>query len=124
MNYQLDSFKIVHHARYLEMLEEARWLYFYENKLINELHGRGLFHVIVNINIDYRSSAAFGEIVIINTELSRATERSVAFKQTIYKNKKLIIEADITNVFMDNSNGNPVKAQEMTSFWDDLNKLF
>ncbi|MDX2501228.1 MAG: hotdog domain-containing protein [Deltaproteobacteria bacterium] len=34
MNYQTDSFGIVHHARYLEILEEARWQYCYENHLI------------------------------------------------------------------------------------------
>jgi len=34
MNYQTDSFGIVHHARYLEIMEEARWLYCYENKLL------------------------------------------------------------------------------------------
>ena len=33
MSYQTDSFGIVHHARYLEMMEEARWEYVYENML-------------------------------------------------------------------------------------------
>ena len=34
MNYLTDSFGIVQHARYLEILEEARWQYCYENHLI------------------------------------------------------------------------------------------
>ena len=33
MSYQTDSFGIVHHARYLEMMEEARWENVYENML-------------------------------------------------------------------------------------------
>lgn len=48
MNYQTDSFGIVHHARYLEIMEEARWLYCYENNLMEAFHQKGIFHVMVN----------------------------------------------------------------------------
>ena len=41
MNYQTDSFGIVHHARYLEIMEEARWLYCYENNLMEAFHQKG-----------------------------------------------------------------------------------
>ena len=38
MSYQTDSFGIVHHARYVEIMEEARWLYCYENNLMEAFH--------------------------------------------------------------------------------------
>jgi acyl-CoA thioesterase FadM len=44
MSYQTDSFGIVHHARYLEIMEEARWLYCYENNLMEAFHQKGIIH--------------------------------------------------------------------------------
>lgn len=123
MNYQTDSFNIVHHARYLELLEEGRLMYCFENNLINEFHNKGIYHVIVNINIDYRSSATFGDLVTVSTELSKVTERSILFKQTVLRNKIILVEADITNVFLHKINNSIISAKEMESFWDDL-KLF
>lgn len=67
MSYQTDSFGIVHHARYLEIMEEARWLYCYENNLMEAFHQKGIIHVIVNINIDYKDSVRFGDKHIKNT---------------------------------------------------------
>ncbi|MCP4138173.1 MAG: YbgC/FadM family acyl-CoA thioesterase [bacterium] len=120
LNFHLDSFKIVHHARYLEIPEEARWFYCYENNLIDAFHSRGIYHVIVNINIDYRSSAAFGDVISVTTGLHQAAEKSVCFKQTIYNNKELLIDAEITNVFMYSSNNKVIPIQEMADFWEDL----
>jgi len=76
MNYQCDSFGILHHARYLEMMEEARWGYFLENNLMDAFHQRGIYHVIVNINIDYKGSARFGDRVTIDTDIGSISEKS------------------------------------------------
>ncbi len=119
----MDSFNIVHHARYLELMEEGRWLYCFQNNLMDEFHNKGIYHVIVNINIDYRSSATFGDLVTINTELLKVTDRSIIFKQTVLRDKKILIEADITNVFLYKTSNTIIPVKEMESFWDDL-KLF
>ena len=62
MNYQTDSFGIVHHARYLEIMEEARWLYCYENNLMEAFHQKGIFRVMVN-----KSASSFLDITIVST---------------------------------------------------------
>jgi len=123
MNYQLDSFNMVHHARYLEFMEEGRWLYCYENNLMDEYHNRDIYHVVVNININYRSSATMGDLITISTELFRITEKSVIFKQTALRDETILVEADITNVFLNKTNHAVIAAKEMASFWDDLKLL-
>ncbi len=120
MNYQMDSFNIVHHARYLEIMEEGRWLYCFENSLMDEFHNKGIYHVIVNINIDYRSSATFGDLVTVSTEISKATERSILFKQTVFRGNIILVEAYITNVFLRKIDNSIISAKEMQAFWDDL----
>jgi len=123
MNFQLDSFNMVHHARYLEFMEEGRWLYCYENKLMDEYVNRAIYHVVVNININYRSSATLGDLITITTELSKMTEKSVIFKQTVLRDETILIVADIVNVYLNKSNNAIIPAQEMTAFWEDL-RLF
>ncbi len=123
MNYQLDSFNMVHHARYLEIMEEGRWQYCYENDLMDEFYTRGIYHVIAGITIEYRSSATFGDLVTISTGLSGIADKSIQFKQTISRDETLLVSAEITNVFLKKPGNAVINTKEMTSFWDDL-KLF
>jgi len=120
MNYQTDSFGIVHHARYLEIMEEARWMYCYENNLMEPFHKKGIFHVVVNISIDYKDSVRFGEMITIETEVFRVTGKSVVFRQVVSRDGQKLVVADITNVFMRKADHSVIKAGEMKSFWEDL----
>jgi thioesterase-3 len=120
MNYQTDSFGIVHHARYLEIMEEARWLCCYENNLMEAFHKKGIFHVIVNINIDYKDSVRFGEMITIETEVFRVTEKSVIFRQVVSRDGQRFVVAEITNVFMRQTDHSVIKVMELKAFWEDL----
>ena len=120
MSYQTDSFGIVHHARYLEIMEEARWLYCYENNLMEAFHQKGIFHVIVNINIDYKDSVRFGDMITIETEVFGVTEKSVIFRQVVSRDAQRLVVADITNVFMRKGNHSVMKVVELKAFWEEL----
>lgn len=120
MSYQTDSFGIVHHARYLEIMEEARWLYCYENNLMEAFHQKGIIHVIVNINIDYKDSVRFGDMITIETEVFRVTEKSVTFRQVVSRDEQRLVVAEITNVFMRQTDHNVMKVVELKAFWEDL----
>ena len=123
-NYQTDSFKIVHHARYLEILEEARWAYCYENNLIEPFDKQGISHVIVNINIDYLNSAAFGDLIGVDTSLFKVSQKSITFRQIISRDNQAIVNAEITNVYLGGVEGTVIPVHEMVSFWDDLKTLW
>ena len=120
MNYQCDSFGILHHARYLEIMEEARWLYFQENDLMNAMHERGIYHVIVNINIDYKGSARFGDLITIETQIGDTSEKSVVFRHKLYRQGQILAQADITNVFMKAADHSIVSVSDMKEFWKQL----
>jgi len=121
-NYQTDSFQIVHHARYLEILEEARWGYFYDNNLIAHFHEKNISHVIVNITIDYLNSAAFNDVINVETGLLKVSQKSITFRQTISKDKKEIVNANLTNVYLNNE-GKVIPVHEMVLLWDDIKKI-
>ena len=98
MNFQTDSFGIVHHARYLELMEEARWQYCHENNLMAAFHQKEIYHVIVNINIEYKNSARFGDLVDIETEVCGTTDKTVVFRQVVSNRDRTLVVAELTNV--------------------------
>jgi len=120
MNFQTDSFGIVHHARYLEILEEGRWLYCHENQLIEPFHKKGIYHVVVNININYKGSARFGDPVTIETEVFGVTDKSVIIRQVVSCRDQTLAVADITNVFMKKADNRVVTVAELGEFWHHL----
>jgi len=101
-------------------MEEARWLYCYENNLMEPFHKKGIFHVVVNISIDYKDSVRFGEMITIETAVFRVTEKSVVFRQVVSRDGQKLVVADITNVFMRKADHSVIEAGEMKSFWEDL----
>ena len=120
MNFQTDSFGIVHHAQYLEILEEARWQYCSENHLMEPFHKKGIYHVVVSININYKGSARFGEPVTIETEVFGVTEKSVIFRQVVSCRDQTLVVADITNVFMKKVDNRVIAVAKLGEFWNDL----
>lgn len=123
MNYQVDSFNILHHARYLELMEEGRWLYCYENKLMEHFMSGGIYHVVANINIDYRTSAACGDLITVATELTGVTGKSVLFTQTVFREKTILAVAEITNVFLRKPGNIIIDVKDMAPFWDDIDAV-
>lgn len=120
MNFQTDSFQMMHHARYLECMEEGRWMYAHENGLVERFNSSGLYHVVVNINIDYRSGAWVGDVITIETEVSRVTEKSVVFAQRMLRDDIVLVEAKVVNVFLRRPGDQVIPAREMMCFWKDL----
>ncbi|MDA3790501.1 MAG: thioesterase family protein [Desulfobacula sp.] len=53
-SYHIDHFGHVNHARYVELLEEARWQYLEKNKLLDPIHEVSAFHVVAELFIKYR----------------------------------------------------------------------
>ena len=100
--YHLDGFLHVNNARYLEFLEEARWSFFEEKKLLEALLQSGHDFTAVNININYRKASLMHDILLIETRMKRINHRSAILRQEI-KNKRngaLIADADITFVLV------------------------
>ncbi len=123
--YHLDQFNHVNNARYLEFLEEGRWSYSEENNLTSILHKEGISHVTVNININYKRSAVVGDVLRIETDLLKKGSRSITMEQKVFLNETgtLIAEAQITNVFLNESSGEIKSVEDLVSLWPDLAKI-
>lgn len=121
--YHVDHFNHVNNARYLEFLEEGRWDYSEKNGLIDAFHERGIAHVTVHININYRRSAVVGQILKIETGIVGKSDKSFTMGQKIslQGSDKLIADAEVTNVLLNvyTAKTLPINAATV-DFWPDL----
>ena len=126
MNFQIkvyyedtDSTGRVYHSNYLNFLERARTEYIYNlGYNHNELFKKhDLYFVVKKININFKSSAKFEDILNIKSKISEITRYKIIFNQKILRNEMLLIEAEVVIVSI-NSMGKLIKIpQEM------INKL-
>jgi thioesterase III len=98
--YHLDFYGHVNNARYLEFLEEGRWQFLEDHVDLAEWRQRGWSFLVVNININYRHPATMGDILVIETALSRIGKHSAVIHQHItMKGRPIdVVDADITFV--------------------------
>ena len=126
-NYHADNHNHVNNARYLEFFEESSWDFLEKNPHIGEMFAslikKGIIHVMVNINCNYRSSAVVGDLLRLETELARSTNRSYTWSKKVYKDDtdQLVVDAEITCVFIDSASGDVVPISEkMKAIWPEL----
>ena len=126
-NYHADNHNHVNNARYLEFFEEGSWDYLEKNPYVGEMFAslikKGIIHVMVNINCNYRSSAVVGDVLRLETELARSTNRSYTWSKKVYKDDtyQLVVDAEITCVFIDSASGDVVPiSEEMKAIWPEL----
>lgn len=114
--YHLDMFRHVNNARYLEFLEEGRWAYF-DKKPQFFYRLRGVTFFVVNININYRRAASLGDMLDVQTHLSKIGNTSGVLHQEIYntKTEELIVDADITFVIADSETQKPLNLKDQFS---------
>jgi thioesterase III len=105
--YHADLYGHVNNARYLELLEEARWNHFEDLINYSEFQSNGWAFVIVSININYRKPAVPGDVMQIRTEYKTHGSRSMTMHQTCFLNgtDTVAADADITFVVLDSHAG-------------------
>lgn len=126
-NYHADNHNHVNNARYLEFFEESSWDFTekfpHAGKVYASLMEKGIIHVVVNINCNFRSGAVVGDVLRIETELARSTGRSYTWSKKVYNNDtdKLVVDAELTCVFIHSASGTVVPiSDEMTAVWPEL----
>jgi thioesterase-3 len=101
--YHADFYGHVNNARYLEFLEEGRWIFLESKFDLKEWAAKGWIFLVVNININYRLAVPVGETVLLSVELDSVGKRSAVLRQEIVmKNSgKVAADALITFVLTD-----------------------
>ena len=96
-----DAGGIVYYGQYLCYLEEARTEFLELRGLSVQLFkDRGLFFVVRNCNITYKSPARYDETLICLAKLKKVTATQLVFDQTVndQKDGRLIVEAEVSLV--------------------------
>jgi acyl-CoA thioester hydrolase len=106
---ETDKMGVVYHANYLIYLEVSRveWL---RNKGVNykNMEDTGVALPVVNIQINYKKSAVYDDLLLIKTSLIYYKGVKLIFESKIYnQDQKLLTEAQVTLVFLNIKTGKP-----------------
>ena len=96
-----DAGGVVYYGNYLKYLEEARTEFLEKRGLgVLAFQKHGLLYAVSQCNIQYRSPARYGEILLCSATLKEITAVKLIFEQKIHeqKNKRLVAEAEVTLV--------------------------
>lgn len=119
--YHLDIFQHVNNARYLEFLEEARWAMLEDSIFQSSYFAQeNISFAVVNININYRQGARFGDVLKIESSLSRIGKKSATIHQraSLKGSGTVIVDAEVTFVILDNKTGKAIPlTEEITRTW-------
>jgi len=112
--FHIDIFSHVNNARYLEFMEEARWVVIDKYIDLKRMQAKGIIFVVVNININYRSPASVGDILELYLNLTKISGKSAVFYQEnrLKGTDTVVADAQVTFVFADKNTGKAVKIDD------------
>lgn len=106
-----DSGGVVYHSNYLKFMERARteWL---RSLGIDQRHLKNTEHimfVVHRIDIQYKLPARFNDDLIVKSELVDIGSSTIMFKQMIYRNNDMLIDATVDVACIDSEKFKPVR---------------
>jgi acyl-CoA thioester hydrolase len=93
----------VYYANYLNWLEAGRTEILRDNGIsYKDYEKKGFFAPVVKVEVEYKSSARYDDIVVVETTVSKIGNSSVEFNYKIYRKEDnlLLVEAKTVNVFV------------------------
>ena len=105
--YHCDFYGHVNNARYLELLEEARWQFLEDGLDLAYWKERNMGFVVASVTINYRRPAGLGTVLDIHSEMTRLGGKSGIIHQEVVNadTGKTVADADITFVVIDLTTG-------------------
>jgi thioesterase-3 len=108
--YHCDFYGHLNHARYLELLEEARWTYLEDSLDLADWKEKHLGIVVASLTIDYLRPVPADTVLEIHSEMGEMGAKTGVIHQVMYnqvKGKKMA-EAAVTFAVVDTRNGRAV----------------
>lgn len=99
--YDTDAGGVVYYANYLKYTEEARTAWFISKGIdLKQLANKGILFVVKKVSVNYRAPASYGDIIYVDTEISRVSFTSIKFIHRIFnkQTQKLLNEAEVVLV--------------------------
>jgi acyl-CoA thioester hydrolase len=114
-DYECDLQGIVNNANYQHYLEHARHQFLKARGLdFAEVTARGIFLIVVRIELDYKSPLKSGDRFRVSLRLERVSRIRFAFIQEIHRldDDKLVLQARVITAAM-NDKGRPMFPREL-----------
>ena len=99
-----DCGNVVYYANYLRYMERARTEYMADRGApVKALMDEGILFVVGRVEIDYRASGRYGDVIVIETWVSDMTGASVAFSHVMREKTsgRLLVECMARAVCVD-----------------------
>ena len=107
-----DAGGVVYYANYLKHMEEARTEFCAERGVdTGKLSEEGIYFVVAHLEVNYKSSARYGEKIQVSTKIEQIGRSSLVYYQSISRGDKLLITSNITWVCV-NTKFKPVSIPE------------
>ena len=91
-----DAGGVVYYGNYLKFLEEGRTEYCISRGVdIAGLFAGGISFVVVHVEVDYVSSARYGDVLAVETEVDKVGTSSVRFSQRIKRGEQLLVRSAV-----------------------------
>jgi thioesterase III len=118
--YHCDFYGHVNNARYLEMMEEARWQYLEAGLGLDYWSDRGMGFVVASVTLNYKRPVGPGVVLEILSRTTRLEGRSGVIHQEIInlETGKTIALGDVTFAVIDLETGRalPMEGDVLAGF--------
>jgi thioesterase-3 len=107
--FHCDAYGHVNNARYLELLEDARWEFLQPAVEEQFFDKRNLIFVVVNINISYKKPVVPNTLIHIEITNAQFNNKSVVVEQQVLKKDtgEVCTDAAVTFVLLDKDTWKP-----------------
>lgn len=100
-----DATGIVYHPNYLKFCDRARSNYFFDSG-VNIQEGGG-YLIIHSLNCNYLSPAKLGDIIMIESQITKLKRTSLDIKQTIFLRDKAIFVLNLKMLYLKENKPSP-----------------
>ena len=106
-----DSGGVVYHSNYLKFMERARteWLRSVGIDQYYLKHHDHIMFVVHRIDIQYKLPARFNDDLIVKSELKDIGSSKIEFRQMIYRENEILIDAIVDIACIDSEKFKPVR---------------
>ncbi len=97
-----DKMGVVYHAKYLEYLDAARTEFMRNiGFTYKELEDAGIGLVVVDVNMKFRMSAFYDDIICVECTIEQVESATVTFGYKVFSDDKLLIVAKVKLISAD-----------------------
>ncbi len=106
-----DSGGVVYHSNYLKFMERARteWLRSIGIDQRHLKHEELIMFVVHRIDIQYKLPARFNDDLVVKSELIEIGSSKIEFRQMIYRDEEILIDAHVDIACIDSKKFKPVR---------------